>query len=72
MAGFVTVEDSEIAEAVRMLLRTTHNLVEGAGACGLAGIMKLRDELAGKKVGIILSGGNMDQETLVKVLSGEL
>jgi len=72
LAGFVTVEDSEIAEAVRMLLRTTHNLVEGAGACGLAGIMKLRDELAGKKVGIILSGGNMDQETLVKVLSGEL
>ena len=72
LAGFVTVDDSEIAEAVRILLRTTHNLVEGAGACGLAGIMKLRDELAGKKVGIILSGGNMDRETLRKVVCGEI
>ncbi len=72
LAGFVTVDDSEIAEAVRILLRTTHNLVEGAGACGLAGIMKLRDELAGKKVGIILSGGNMDRETLRKVVCGKI
>ncbi len=72
LAGFVTVTDGEIAEAVRILLRTTHNLVEGAGACGLAGVLKLGSELAGKKVGIILSGGNMDRETLMKVVSGEL
>lgn len=72
LAGFVTVTDGEIAEAVRILLRTTHNLVEGAGACGLAGVLKLGAELAGKKVGIILSGGNMDQETLARVVSGAL
>lgn len=72
LAGFVTVTDAEIAEAVRILLRTTHNLVEGAGACGLAGLLKLREELAGQKVGIILSGGNMDQETLQRVVSGKI
>jgi threonine dehydratase len=37
LAGFVTVTDADIAEAVRILLSTTHSLVEGAGAAGLAG-----------------------------------
>lgn len=72
LAGFVTVTDAEIAESVRILLRTTHNLVEGAGACGLAGLMALRDALRGKRVVIILSGGNMDRETLRRVVSGEI
>jgi threonine dehydratase len=72
LAGFVTVTDTDIAEAVRLLLRTTHNLVEGAGACGLAGVIALREELAGQKIGIILSGGNMDQVTLRQVMTGEL
>ncbi|MDH3455550.1 MAG: threonine/serine dehydratase [Gemmatimonadota bacterium] len=72
LAGFVTVSDAAIAEAVRMLLRTTHNLVEGAGAVGLAGVIALHQELAGKDVGIILSGGNIDRETLRQVVSGEL
>ena len=43
LAGFVTVSDAEMAEALRVLLRVTHNLVEGAGAAGLAGLMKLRE-----------------------------
>jgi threonine dehydratase len=68
LAGFVTVSDAEIAEALRVLLRVTHNLVEGAGAAGLAGLMKLREELAGKEVGIVISGGNIDAATLARVL----
>jgi len=72
LAGFVAVTDAEIAEAVRVLLSTTHSLVEGAGAAGLAALFKLRDTLAGKTVGIVLSGANIDRETLRRVLAGEL
>jgi threonine dehydratase len=72
LADFVTVTDSEIAEAARILLRTTHNLAEGAGAAGLAGLLALRDRLAGKTVGIVISGGNIDRATLARVLNGEL
>jgi threonine dehydratase len=72
LAGFVTVTDAEIAEAVRLVLSTTHTLVEGAGAAGLAGLLKLREALAGKTVGIVLSGANIDRETLVRVLTREL
>ncbi len=72
LAGFVTVTDDAIAEAIRMLLRTTHNLAEGAGAAGLAGLvarrggsaLPLRDRLAGKTVAIVLSGANIDIATL--------
>jgi threonine dehydratase len=72
LAGFVTVSESEMAEALRVLLRTTHSLVEGAGAAGLAGLLKLRETLAGKTVGIVLSGANIDRETLARVLTREL
>jgi len=72
LAGFVLVTEGEMAEAVRLLLRTTHNLAEGAGAAGLAGLMRLREELAGRRVGIVLSGGNIDRETLRRVVSNEL
>jgi len=71
LAGFVTVSDGEIAQAMRTLLSTTHQLVEGAGAAGLAGLAKLRDELAGKRVAIVLSGGNVDMPTLRQVVTGE-
>jgi threonine dehydratase len=72
LAGFVTVTDAEIAEAVRILLRTTHNLAEGAGAAGLAGVLALGDALAGKRVAVILSGANIDGETLRRILAKEL
>lgn len=68
LAGFVTVTEDEIASAIRMLLRTTHNLAEGAGAAGLAGLVKLRGELAGKRVGVVLSGANIDDAGLRFVL----
>ena len=72
LAGFVTVTDAEIADALRLLLRTTHTLVEGAGAAGLAGLLRLRETLAGGTVGIILSGANVDEATLRRVVNREI
>lgn len=72
LADFITVSDAQIAHAVRLLLRTTHSLVEGAGATGLAGLLALRERLAGQRVGIIISGGNIDEATLRRVVTREL
>lgn len=72
LAGFVTVSEEQIAEAVRLALSTTHTLVEGAGAAGLAGLRVLQEELAGKTVGIVFSGANIDAETLRRILTHEL
>jgi threonine dehydratase len=72
LAGFVAVSDTAIADAIRVLLRTTHNLAEGAGAAGLAGLFALRDDLAGKTVAVVLSGSNIDELTLRRVLDREL
>ena len=72
LEGFVAVAEAAIAEAIRVLLRTTHNLAEGAGAAGLAGLFALRDTLAGKTVAVILSGSNIDAATLRRVLTREL
>ncbi len=71
LAGFVAVSDPAIADAIRVLLRTTHNLAEGAGAAGLAGLFALRDQLAGKTVAVVLSGSNIDESTLRSVLVRE-
>ena len=72
LAGFVVATEGQIADAVRILLKTTHNLAEGAGAAGLAGLLLLADRLAGRKVGIVLSGGNIDAATLRRVVDGEI
>lgn len=69
LAGFVTVSDADIANAMRLLIRTTHNLVEPAAAAGLAGLFRLTDELAGNRVAIILTGANVDRGSLSRVLS---
>jgi threonine dehydratase len=65
----VTLSEDELAEGVRIALRTTHNLAEGAGAASLIAAMKLRDRLAGRKVVCVMSGGNIDRATLAKVLA---
>jgi threonine dehydratase len=72
LKDFVTVSERELAEAVRLMLRTTHHLAEGAGAAGLAGLIKLQNRLAGKRVGIVLSGANLDEATLRRIVVGEL
>src|SRR4051812_23262607 len=72
LSGFVKVTEAAIADAIRLLLRTTHSLAEGAGAAGLAGLLSLRETLAGKSVGICISGSNIDSESLRKVLAREI
>lgn len=72
LADFVLVPDAAIAQAVRDLWRITHNLVEGAGAAGLAGLRTLAPQLEGQTVAIILSGGNLDTARAVRILSGQL
>lgn len=72
LADFITVDEAEIADAIRLLLRATHNLAEGAGAAGLAGLRRLAARLAGRTVGVAISGGNIDQATLRRVIVGEL
>jgi threonine dehydratase len=65
----VTLTEDELAEGVRIALRTTHNLAEGAGAAPIAAAMKLADRLAGKKVVCVMSGGNIDRTTLARILA---
>ena len=72
LADFITVTDAQIAHALRLLLRTTHTLVEGAGATGLAGMLALKDRLAGQRIGVVVSGGNIDDETLRRVMNREI
>ena len=62
LAGFVAVSDAKIADAIRVLIRTTHNLAEGAGVAGLAGLIALRESLAGKTVAIVLSGATSTRQ----------
>jgi threonine dehydratase len=56
----VSVSESEIANAIRIYYRDTHNLTEGAGAAALAALLQEREAMQGKEVGLILSGGNID------------
>jgi len=65
----VTLTEAELADGVRLALRTTHNLAEGAGAAALAAATKLRAELSGKKTVCVMSGGNIDRATLTKILT---
>jgi threonine dehydratase len=69
-ARIVAVSEDEIAEAIRLYHAATHNLAEGAGAAPLAALWKERDRYAGKRVGLILSGGNIDMPVLAQVLRG--
>jgi len=66
-ARIVQVSDELCADAVRLLLHTTHNLPEPAGAVATAGLMAERERQRGKRVGVVLSGGNLDA-TLMPVL----
>ena len=65
---FVLVSDDEINKAISLLARNAKQVAEGAGAASLAGAMKLRDQLRGKKVVGILSGGNITPERFAAVL----
>ena len=66
----VRVSEDEIAEAYRGFFTDTHNVAEGAGAAGLAALMQEREQMSGKRVGLILSGGNIDMPSLAHILAG--
>nr|WP_200957863.1 threonine dehydratase [Sphingomonas sp. Root710] len=70
VSRIVTVTDEEIAEAIRLFWTCTHNLAEGAGAAALAGALKEAVAIKGKRVGIPLSGGNIDLALFEKWVSG--
>jgi threonine dehydratase len=70
-ARIVTVSEDEIAEAMRIYYATTHNLAEGAGAAPLAALLKEKDRYAGKRAGLILSGGNIDMPLFTQILQGQ-
>ena len=64
----VLVDEGEIEEAMLLLLEIEKTVVEGAGAAGLAGLLRNRARFAGKKVGVVLSGGNIDPLTLADII----
>ena len=64
----VMVSDNEIRHAMKTYFTATHNAVEGAGAASLAAALKEKAALKGKRVGLILTGGNVDHETFARVL----
>jgi threonine dehydratase len=70
-ARIVTVTEAEIRRAMRILFADTHNLAEGAGAAALAAALQERRRLAGKKIAVILSGGNIDRDLFAAVLAEE-
>jgi threonine dehydratase len=65
---FVQLTEDELAGGVRLALKSTHNLAEGAGAAAIAAAYKLRDSLAGQRVVCIMSGGNLDAAKLKWIL----
>jgi len=69
-ARIVAVDDDEVAEAIRVYFRDTHNLAEGAGAAPLAALMQEQDRMAGRKAGVILCGGNIDTGWFRTILAG--
>ncbi|MGY2185089.1 L-threonine dehydratase biosynthetic IlvA [compost metagenome] len=67
-ARIVSVNEAQVAEAMRVYYTDTHNLAEGAGAAALAALIQEREAMSGKKVGVILSGGNIDRSVYAKVI----
>jgi len=68
-ARIVTVSEAEMRRAMRILFSDTHNVAEGAGAAPLAAALKERGRLAGKRVAVIQSGGNIDRTLFAEVLA---
>jgi threonine dehydratase len=65
----VLLSEEEILGGIRLAVEATHNLAEGAGAASLAAAVKIKDRLAGKKVVLVMSGGNLDHEHLLQAMA---
>ena len=66
---FVEVTDDEIRSAMRAVYEDTHNVAEGAGASSIAAVIKERNGVEGKRVGAVLTGGNVDRELFLEALA---
>lgn len=69
-ARIIEVNDDEIAAAMRLYFQTIHNLAEGAGAAPLAATLQEQEQNRGRKVAVILSGGNVDAPVFQNILAG--
>jgi threonine dehydratase len=70
-ARILTVSETEMRRAMRILFSDTHNIAEGAGAAALAAALQDRGRLAGKRVAVIQSGGNIDRTLFAEILAEE-
>jgi threonine dehydratase len=68
---FTQVSEDEIAEAMRVYFDDTHQVAEGAGAAPLAALWKDRERMSGKRVAVVLSGGNIERSRYLQVMRGE-
>ena len=66
---FLLVSEEEIAEAMKYSIMELHQVVEGAGAVGLAAILSGKINVRDKRVGVVISGGNVDSKTIARILS---
>ena len=64
----VRVSEEEIRMAMRFYFTDTHNVVEGAGAAGLAAALKEKQLIRGKRIGLVATGGNVDHDVFARVL----
>jgi threonine dehydratase len=65
----VEITDDEVEAAMRILFSATHNVVEGAGAAGLAALLQERPNTRGAIAGIVLTGANVDPEPFARILA---
>ena len=65
---FLLIDDTDIRGAQRLMITAAHTMAEGAGAAALAGFLTRRQEYAGRRVGLICSGGNASEEELAEAL----
>ena len=68
-ARVVQVTDDEVEHAMRLMFTATHNVAEGAGAAPLAAALQERERLRGRKVAVVISGGNVDRTVFADVLT---
>src|SRR4029078_7571209 len=68
----VLVTEDQIERAVAMLISIEKTVVEGAGAAGLAAVLAAPERFAGRNVGLVLTGGNIDTRLIASVLTREL
>lgn len=70
VSRIIEVSDDEIACAMRGIYQDTHNVAEGAAAASMAGAMREKNANRGKRIGVVLTGGNVDAPVFARVLAG--